>query len=36
MHLFIDTNIYLGFYEASSDSLLELEKLTTVLKQKMT
>lgn len=34
MHLFIDANIFLGFYEATSDSLLELEKLITVLKQK--
>lgn len=34
MHIFIDANIYLGFYEATSDSLLELEKLFTVLKQK--
>ena len=34
MHLFINANIFLGFYEATSDSLLELEKLTTVLKQK--
>ncbi len=34
MHLFIDVNIFLGFYEATSDSLLELEKLITVLKQK--
>lgn len=34
MHIFIDANIYLGFYEATSDSLIELEKLFTVLKQK--
>jgi hypothetical protein len=34
MHIFIDANIYLGFYEATSDSLMELEKLITVLKQK--
>ncbi|MBE0541967.1 MAG: DUF4935 domain-containing protein [Verrucomicrobia bacterium] len=34
MHIFIDANIFLGFYEATSDSLLELEKLITVLKQK--
>jgi hypothetical protein len=34
MHLFIDANIFLGFYEATSDSLLELEKLISVLKQK--
>jgi hypothetical protein len=34
MHIFIDANIYLAFFEASADSLLELEKLTAVLKQK--
>jgi len=34
MDLFIDANIYLGFYEATRDSLLELQKLVTVLKQK--
>lgn len=34
MHLFIDANIYLGFFEATQDSLLELNKLATVLKQK--
>jgi len=34
MHLFIDANIFLGFYEATSDSLLELEKLISVLKRK--
>ena len=34
MHIFIDANIYLAFFEAFADSLLELEKLTAVLKQK--
>lgn len=34
MHIFIDTNIYLAFYESSTDSLVDLENLATVLKQK--
>jgi PIN domain len=33
MHIFIDTNILLGFYETSSDSLIELEKIAVLLKQ---
>ncbi len=33
MHIFIDTNILLGFYETSSDSLVELEKIAVLLKQ---
>ena len=34
MHLFIDTNVFIGFYEMSSDRLDELEKLITVIKRK--
>lgn len=33
MHLFIDTNILVGFYEASNESLMELEKLKVMLKK---
>lgn len=34
MNLFIDTNIFLSFYELSPESLIELEKLTTLIKRK--
>lgn len=33
MHIFIDANIYLGFFETASDSLLDLDKLATLLTQ---
>jgi hypothetical protein len=33
MHLFIDTNVFVGFYEMSSDRLDELEKLITVVRK---
>ena len=33
MHLFIDTNIYLGFYHLSSDDLEELNKLAVLLEE---
>ena len=32
MHIFIDANIFLSFYEASPDTLLELAKIAAVLK----
>jgi hypothetical protein len=34
MHLFIDTNTLVGFYEMSSVSLVELEKVISVIKKK--
>lgn len=32
MHIFIDANVFLSFYEASPDALLELSKVETVIK----
>lgn len=33
MDMFIDANIFLSFYEASPDALLELAKIATVIKK---
>ena len=35
MHLFIDTNVYLGFYHLTSEDLEELNKLVVLVEQQV-